>query len=126
MCYSKVKIVLISTLKGTYMELDKEKTYRLIKEVEATVEQMKIDDIENSPESAEDIFQCSCCGDSKVLAGSLVYGSYLFCNDCVLLTEVSLALNKIKYPEEMINIMEDKRFVNIYQSLFTADDNLNN
>ncbi|MEW5821038.1 MAG: hypothetical protein AB1782_12675 [Cyanobacteriota bacterium] len=99
--------------------MDKELTkLAIVNHVQSVVEQMRIDDIENSPGAADEEYQCPCCGDIKNLAGSMIYGDYLFCNDCVLLTEVSIVLDKIKKPEEMIELMEDKRFDNIYQSLF--------
>ena len=100
------------------MKDNKEKELTLIKHIQAVVEQMKIDDIENSPDAASEEFQCLCCGKHQPLAGSMIYGNNLYCNDCVLLTEISLALNKISNPEEMIQIMADKRFDNIYHSIF--------
>jgi hypothetical protein len=45
----------------------------------------------------------------------------------VLLTEISLALGKIKFPDEMIAFMADRRFENIYEDLFNnATDTSNN
>lgn len=108
------------------MQEDKEKTLQIINNIQAVVEQMKIDDIENSPDAADEEYQCPCCGDLKTLAGSMIYGSHLFCNECVLITEISLALEKIKSPEEMIEIMGDKRFDNIYHSLFGFPETSNN
>jgi hypothetical protein len=109
------------------MEYDKEKKIRLIQEIQATVEQMRLDDIEEQPEAAEEDFQCPCCGMVKLLAGSVIYNQNMFCNDCVLLTEISLALGKIKFPDEMIAFMADRRFENIYEDLFNnATDTSNN
>jgi hypothetical protein len=63
----------------------------------------------------------------KLLAGSVIYNQNMFCNDCVLLTEISLALGKIKFPDEMIAFMADRRFENIYEDLFNnATDTSNN
>jgi late competence protein required for DNA uptake (superfamily II DNA/RNA helicase) len=108
------------------MAEDKEKRLKLISEIQRTVEQMKVDDIEEQPYAASELFQCPCCGEFKPLAGSLLYNANLYCNDCVLLTEVSLALGKITYPDEMIEYMEDKRFEAIYEGLFSFEENLNN
>lgn len=104
------------------MDENKNYTLKLIESIEKTVEQMKLDDIVNSPDSAQELFQCSCCGQVTALAGSMIYGSELYCNNCVLLTESCLALNKIKFPEEMIDLMENKRFENIYNSIFELPD----
>jgi len=101
---------------------DNELTLRIINSIQPVIKQMVNDDIENSPDAANEEFNCPCCGQIKALAGSMTYESYLFCNDCVLLTETSLALNKIKDPVEMIKIMADKRCDNLYHSLF--DDNV--
>jgi hypothetical protein len=81
----------------------------IVKSLQDTVEQMKIDDLEECPESAFEIFQCYCCGQEKEKAGSMIYGDYLLCNDCVLLAETSFALGRISNIEELINSMEDKR-----------------
>lgn len=89
--------------------MDKDKAIKTVKSLQEAVGQMKIDDIEESPESAFEDFQCCCCGKEKKLAGSLLYGDYLLCNDCVLLAETSMALGKISNIEELINSMEDKR-----------------
>lgn len=89
--------------------MNKEKEIDIVKSLQEAVELMRIDDIEDSPESAFEEFQCYCCGKEKKLAGSLLYGDYLLCNDCVLLAETSIALGKIANIEELINSMEDKR-----------------
>ena len=104
------------------MSYDKELTLKIINSIQPVIKQMIIDDVENSPDAATEQFQCPCCGDIKVLAGSMAYESYLFCNDCVMLTEISLALKKIKDPIEMIEMMADKRFDNLYQSVFEDID----
>lgn len=106
--------------------MDKDQIKQIIEITRETVEQMKIDDIEESPESAFDCFQCSCCGEEKILAGSLIYKDFLLCNDCVLLAEVSFALNKIKDIEELIKSMEEKRFDSVYASIFNHNKNENN
>jgi len=89
--------------------MNKEKTLEVVKSLQETVEQMRIDDLEESPELALETFQCYCCGLEKEKAGSMIYGEYLLCNDCVLIAETSFALGKISNIEELINSMEDKR-----------------
>lgn len=110
--------------KETEMEINEEKKLALIKNIQAVTAQMKADDIEENPTAAEESFVCSCCGEVKTLAGTMPYIEMLFCNDCVLVTEISLALGKIKDPEEMIHAMEDKRFETLYNSIF--DNNKEN
>ena len=99
-------------------------TLKKIEEVQKAVEQMKLDDLEESPNFAHEEFQCHCCGESRELAGSVTYGSNLFCNECVLLVEVSLMLGKIKHPEEILEKMEDRRFQNLYESIFQREESL--
>ncbi|OGH97536.1 MAG: hypothetical protein A2104_07725 [Candidatus Melainabacteria bacterium GWF2_32_7] len=106
--------------------MNKEKNLEVIESLQKTVEQMKIDDIEESPESAYESFQCQCCGEEKFLAGSVTYNEHLLCNDCVLTAEISFALDKIKNIDELIASMEDKRFDNVYNSIFEQDENADN
>ena len=47
-------------------------------------------------EWCKEYFDCSCCGQTKSYAGSIQYGEYRLCNDCVLLAETGFALGKIK------------------------------
>ncbi len=81
----------------------------VIEEMQLVCEQMVIDDIEENPDCENEFFNCDCCGQSKNLAGSIRYGEYRLCNDCVLLAEVSFELKKIKDIQELIDKMEDKR-----------------
>lgn len=81
----------------------------VIAEMQLVVEQMRLDDIEENPDSESEFFTCDACGDTKPLAGSVQYGSYRLCNDCVLYAEVGFELGQIKNIEELINAMEDKR-----------------
>lgn len=81
----------------------------IIEEMQQVAEQMKLDDIEENPDIVNEFFDCDCCGQYKCLAGSIQYGSYRLCNDCVLLAETSFALNKIKDVQELIDAMEDNR-----------------
>ncbi len=98
--------------------MNKEKELELIELLQKTVEQMRIDDIEELTESAFENFQCHCCGKEKMLAGSLLYTNYLLCNECVLMAEIGFALNKIKNIDELIEHMKEKKFENVYNSLF--------
>lgn len=81
----------------------------IIEEMQLVVEQMKLDDLEERPDLEYEYFDCSCCGQTKSYAGSIQYGEYRLCNDCVLLAETGFALNKIKDVSELIDAMEDKR-----------------
>lgn len=81
----------------------------IVEEMQAVVEQMRIDDIEDNPDIIDENFECDCCGQQKCLAGSIEYDGYRLCNDCVLLAETGFALKKISNIQELVNAMEDKR-----------------
>lgn len=81
----------------------------IINEMQQVVQQMVIDDLEENPDIANDFFDCDCCGKNKNLAGSIQYGDYRLCNDCVLLAETGFALGKIKDVQDLMDAMEDKR-----------------
>lgn len=81
----------------------------VVKEMQLVVEQMRLDDIEESPESEFETFTCHACGEEKSLAGSVQYGPYRLCNDCVLFAEVGFELGQIKSIDDLIEAMEDKR-----------------
>lgn len=81
----------------------------IIEEMQQVAAQMVIDDIEENPDIANEYFDCDCCGQNKCLAGSIQYGDYRLCNDCVLLAETGFALEKIKDIQELMDAMEDKR-----------------
>lgn len=81
----------------------------IVEEMQAVVEQMRLDDIEDNPDIIDENFECDCCGKQKCLAGSIEYEGYRLCNDCVLLAETGFALNKISNIQELIDVMEDKR-----------------
>lgn len=85
----------------------------VIEEMQAVVEQMRLDDIEDDPDIANDYFDCDCCGQNKCLAGSIQYGDYRLCNDCVLFAEIGFELKKLKTIDDLIVAMEDKRLENI-------------
>ena len=81
----------------------------VVREMQLVVEQMRLDDIEENPDCENEIFTCHACGEDKPLAGSVQYGIYRLCNDCVLLAEVGFELGQIKDIDDLINAMEDKR-----------------
>lgn len=81
----------------------------IVEEMQAVVEQMRIDDIEDNPDIIDENFECDCCGQQKGLAGSIEYDGYRLCNDCVLLAETGFALKKISNIQELVDAMEDKR-----------------
>ncbi len=102
---------------------EKEKLLEKVENIRQSVEQMKTDDIEENPESAFEHFQCDCCGETKIFAGSLIYKDFRLCNDCVLLAETGFALGKMSEIEELIEKMDDKKFEVLYKSLFEIDEN---
>jgi transcription elongation factor Elf1 len=77
--------------------------------MQLVVEQMRLDDIEENPDSEFEMFTCHACGSEKPLAGSVQYGAYRLCNDCVLYAEVGFELGQIKTIDDLIDAMEDKR-----------------
>lgn len=89
--------------------MDKEQELEFIKNMQETVEIMKLEDIEDNPDSEFEEFQCDCCAKIAPVAGSILYGDKHFCNDCVLITEIALGLGKVKEAQEVIALMEDKR-----------------
>lgn len=82
---------------------------KIIAEMQLVTEQMVKDDIAENPDIADDFFECACCGKSKCLAGSIQYGDYRLCNDCVLLAETGFALKKFTDIKSLIDAMEDNR-----------------
>ncbi len=82
---------------------------KIIEDLKAVIKQMKLDDIEENPESEFEMFECSSCLKTAPLAGSIQYNKYRLCNDCVLLYEAALKLNKIKNIDEFMEKTEDKR-----------------
>ena len=90
------------------------------------IEQMRLDDIEEDPSLADEVFECSCCGKTKPLAGSIQYGQYRLCNDCVLLAETGLAIGKFKNAEELIKAMEDTRLEEMCEYIKQEEKRENN
>ena len=89
--------------------MDKEQELEFIKNMQEAVEIMKLDDIEDNPDSEFEEFQCDCCAKTASVAGSILYGDKHFCNDCVLVAEIAMGLGKVKDASEVIGLMEDKR-----------------
>ena len=98
----------------------------VVTEMQKVVEQMRLDDIEDNPESANEYFQCDACGIDAPLAGSIQYGHYRLCNDCVLFAEVGFELGQISQIEELIDKMEDKRLEADCEFLKREQSKLNN
>lgn len=106
--------------------MDKEETIKIIDNMQKVVEQMKIDDIIDNPDSEIECFDCGCCGGFKMLAGSIQYGNYTLCNDCVLIAETGLALNKFKDIEDLIKAMEDTRLEEVCTFIKQDQNRVNN
>lgn len=98
----------------------------VVKEMQLVVAQMKKDDIEDNPASENEYFQCDACGEEACLAGSIQYGDYRLCNDCVLLAEVGFELGQIKDIQELIDAMEDKRLESDCNFIKQEESRLNN
>ncbi|MBQ8476652.1 hypothetical protein IJ531_06285 [bacterium] len=82
---------------------------QIISDMQDVIYQMKLDDIEENPDSEFELFTCSACANDAPLAGSIQYSKYRLCNDCVLMYETALKLNKIKNIEEFMAHTEDNR-----------------
>ena len=99
---------------------------KVTEEMQKVVEQMRLDDLEEYPEMAEELFECDCCAQTKTLAGSIQYDNYRLCNDCVLLAEIGFELGKIKKIDELIEQMEDKRLENMCEFIKQDQQSHNN
>jgi len=107
--------------------MNKDEELKIVEQMQAVVAQMKIDDIEDNPDSEFETFLCDACGEEKPRAGSVMYGSdYILCNDCVLYAEIGFALNKIKDIKELIDSMEDKRLQDQCQFIIEDRIRMNN
>lgn len=98
----------------------------IIEEMQQVVNQMVIDDLEENPDIANEYFDCDCCGKSKSLAGSIQYGDYRLCNDCVLLAEIGFALGKFTDIQSLIDAMEDTRLEELCQFIKDEESRKNN
>lgn len=98
----------------------------IVEEMQKVVEQMRIDDIEDNPDSEFETFECDCCGKEQALAGSIEYSGYRLCNECVLLAETGFALEKIQQIEELIDAMEYKRLEGLCDIIKQEEQKNNN
>jgi len=98
----------------------------IVKEMQEVVAQMVLDDIEEDPTLADEKFTCDCCGEEKILAGSIDYNGYRLCNDCVLLAETGFALGKITDIEQLIEKIEDKNLEELCYFLKKEEQRENN
>lgn len=106
--------------------MDRSKQIEIVEDMQAVVEQMRLDDLEEDPSLANEMFECSCCGKTKSLAGSIQYGKYRFCNDCVLLAETGFAIGKFKNAEDLIKAMEDTRLEEMCEFIKKEEQRENN
>ena len=105
------------------MEKTKEE---IIKEMQLVTEQMVKDDLEENPDIANEYFDCDCCAKNKCLAGSIQYGQYRLCNDCVLLAETGFALGKFDDIQALMDAMEDNRLEELCQYIKDEEARLEN
>lgn len=98
----------------------------IVEEMQAVVEQMRLDDIEEDPNLLEEFFDCACCGKYKDLAGSIQYGEYRLCNDCVLYAEVGFELKQFNSIQDLVDAMEDKRLEEICEFIKQNSGQSNN
>ena len=89
--------------------MNNEEKIKIIEDMQAVVEQMRLDDLEEDSSLADETFECSCWGKTQPLAGSIQYRKYRLCNSCVLLAETGFAIGKFKNADELIKAMEDTR-----------------
>lgn len=89
--------------------MEKRTKEEIIEEMQLVVAQMVTDDLDENPDIANEYFECDCCGKNKCLAGSIQYGDYRLCNDCVLLAETGFALGKFTDIQSLMDAMEDTR-----------------
>lgn len=94
----------------------------IIAEMQQVVAQMVTDDLEENPDLVDEYFDCDCCGKSKSLAGSIQYGDYRLCNDCVLLAETGFALGKFDNIQSLMDAMEDKRLEELCNFVKTEEE----
>lgn len=100
---------------------------KIIEDMQKVMEQMRIDDIEENAASENEIFTCSCCGNDKPKAGSVMYSMEItLCNDCALLAEIGFALKKFENIDELLNSMEDKKLENLCEYIKQQQSRLNN
>lgn len=106
--------------------MNKEQEIEFIKNMQEAAEIMRLDDIEDNPDSEFEEFQCDCCAKTAPIAGSIMYGDKHFCNDCVLIAEIALGLGKVKDASEVIALMEDKRLEELCNYIKEEEKKTNN
>lgn len=106
--------------------MNKEEQIKIIEDMQAVVEQMRLDDIEEDPSLSDEVFECSCCGKTQPLAGSIQYGKYRLCNSCVLLAETGFAIGKFKTADDLIKAMEDTRLEEMCEFIKKEEKKENN
>lgn len=100
---------------------------KIVEDMQQVLEQMRLDDIEDNPDSEFELFSCSCCGEDKPKAGSIMYSmDIILCNDCSLLSEIAFATKKISDISEFMNQMEDKKLENLCKYIKKEQSRLNN
>ena len=104
----------------------KDEELKIVEEMQLVVAQMKLDDIEEDPDSEVELFQCDSCGEDKPRAGSVMYGEHTLCNDCVLYAEVGFALGKIDSVDDVMKSMEELRLKHQCQFILEDQARLNN
>jgi len=102
------------------------KDSEIVEEMQAVVEQMRLDDLEENPDIENDFFDCHCCGKYQCLAGSIQYGDYRLCNDCVLFAELGFELKKFNSVQDLLDAMEDKRLEEICEFIKQNSQGVNN
>ena len=106
--------------------MTKKSKEEVIAEMQLVVEQMRLDDLEENPNSANEYFTCDACGAEKPLAGSIQYNNYRLCNDCVLYAEVGFELGQITDIQELIDAMEDTRLEADCEFIKAEEQRMNN
>lgn len=100
---------------------------KIIEDMQQVLEQMRLDDIEDNPDSEFELFSCSCCGEDKPKAGSIMYTmDIILCNDCALLSEIAFSMKKISDISEFMEQMEDKKLANLCEYIKKEQSRLNN
>jgi len=102
------------------------KEIEVAEEMQLVVEQMRLDDIEENSDIVNDFFSCDCCGKDACLAGSIKYGDYRLCNDCVLFAEIGFELKKLKTIDDLVRVMEDKRLETLCEFIKQDSEAVNN
>ena len=106
--------------------MNEQEKLEIIKEMQEVAAQMRQDDIDENPDILSEMFDCDCCGKYKCLAGSIRYGDYRLCNDCVLLAEIGFKLGKFKNAEDLIRAMEDTRLEELCNFIKSEENRANN